>query len=582
MKHTLSYRFGHPNPQFFRENYKVLNGEWDFVFDFLDEGIDKEYNKNFPTDCLKINVPFPYQAKSSLIGQDKTHCDVVWYRKKIILDNNSSHYKLTFFGVDYITFVYVNGIKVATHEGAYDSFSVDIKPFVKQGENEIVLRCLDRMHVDQIRGKQRWRDETFECFYTETSGIFKDVLLENLNDTYIDYFSFKARGFNKTLTVKVNLNEYKPNLKSHIIISLHGKEIHSSLIPLKQKEQAFNIVFDSIEYWNVSSPILYDVKLTLISNNKEVDNVLSYFGFSDVKKESKKIYINNEDTYLKLILDQGYFENTITSPTEEQIIKDINLLKEYGFNGMRKHEKIESPLYYYYLDLLGFYVWQECPSGHSYSFDLAKQVKKQIVRQIDDHISHPSIIAYVIFNESWGIQGIERSKEIQQVTVDLYNIVKEKVDDRFVISNDGWEHTKSDLITFHNYASYKEDLKESIDEGMNQILSGNNGYCIKNGRKFYVDGFKVEDNPILITEFGGIAFSSSNENWGYGNKVKNKEEFLERFKSQLEYIKERSEIRGWCYTQTTDVEIEVNGLFYFDRTPKFDVSDIKPLIDQFK
>ena len=127
-----------------------------------------------------------------------------------------------------------------------------------------------------------------------------------------------------------------------------------------------------------------------------------------------------------------------------------------------------------------------------------------------------------------------------------------------------------------------EGLKESIDEGMNQILSGNNGYCIKNGRKFYVDGFKVEDNPILITEFGGIAFSSSNENWGYGNKVKNKEEFLERFKSQLEYIKERSEIRGWCYTQTTDVEIEVNGLFYFDRTPKFDVSDIKPLIDQFK
>ena len=140
MKHTLSYRFGHPNPQFFRENYKVLNGEWDFVFDFLDEGIDKEYNKNFPTDCLKINVPFPYQAKSSLIGQDKTHCDVVWYRKKIILDNNSSHYKLTFFGVDYITFVYVNGIKVVTF--AYEdsvNFTNDIGSIKKLSNERVAL-----------------------------------------------------------------------------------------------------------------------------------------------------------------------------------------------------------------------------------------------------------------------------------------------------------------------------------------------------------------------------------------------------------------------------------------------------------
>ncbi len=582
MKHTLSYKKGHPNPQFFRENYIVLNGTWDFVFDFDDEGLDKQYYKSFPTDSLKINVPYPYQSKKSLIGLDSTHSDVVWYRKKINVDNTCSHYKLTFLGVDYITYVYVNGIKVTTHEGAYDSFNVDIKPFLKSGENEIVLRCLDRLHVDQIRGKQRWRDKTFECFYTETNGIFKDIYLENLSSRYIDNFKFKARGFNKTLKTNVLLNEYKPNLTLDIIISLNNKEIVNKTYDVTEKEVGFDIVFDEIKYWDVDTPTLYDVKMILKENGEVKDEVLSYFGFSDVRNEKRRIYINNNDTYLKLILDQGYFEETITSPTEEQIIKDITLLKEYGFNGMRKHEKIESPLYYYYLDLLGFYVWQECPSGHSYSFELAKQVKKQIVRQINDHISHPSIIAYVIFNETWGIQGITRSEEIQQVTVDLYHIVKELVDDRFVISNDGWEHTVSDLITFHNYNSYKADLENSIDEGLNKILNKENGYCIKGDRKFFVDNFDVPEVPILITEFGGIAFSSTGENWGYGNKVRNKSEFLERFKSQLDYIKEKECIRGWCYTQTSDVEIEVNGLFYFDRTPKFSVDEIKPLLDQFK
>lgn len=581
MKHVRSYFKGHPNPQFFRENFLSLNGEWDFCYDENDEGIDKEYFKSFPEEHLSINVPYPYQAKLSGIGEDKKHVNVVWYHKSIHLDKLDEHIKITFLGVDYLTFVYVNGKKVITHEGAYDSFSIDIRPYVHEGENDIVLRCYDPMRIDQIRGKQRWRDNTFECFYTETTGVFKDIYLEKLDKIYLDNFSLKAVGNEKTLYLKGELNRVIEGLKLGIKVYFKDELIKDEKIEISQKYLSFAGFFENISFWNYDNPNLYDLEITIFDDEKVYDKVLSYFGFSDVKAENRKVYINDKETYLKLILDQGYFPLTITSPTEEQIIKDIEIIKNYGFNGMRKHEKIESPLYYYYLDLLGLYVWQECPSPHAYSYDSAVQVKKQIVRQIKDHISHPSIISYVIYNESWGIQGIDRSKEIQDVTVDLYHTVKELVKDRFVISNDGWEHTKSDLITVHNYSSYEKDLEENLTPGIEAILKGENGKVSKNFKDIFAGDYRYEGQPLLFTEFAGIAFSSKEGNWGYGDSVKTKEDWIERYSSQLNYIKKHKEFVGFCFTQTTDVEIEVNGLVDFERNPKIDFKTIKELHDKF-
>ena len=581
MIHTKSYHQGHPNPQFYRKNYVLLNGDWDFIFDEKDEGIDKKYNESFPSNHLKINVPYPYQSVRSGINKPDEHVDVIWYHRELEINDLNKTYLLTFLAVDYETILYVNGERAFKHVGGYDSFKVDISRLLKQGKNHIVLRVKDETSVDQIRGKQTWRDKPFECFYTDTSGIVLPVYLEILEDKCIKYFSFK--GEYKTKTLKIHL-EADPKLKYRIEVFKRGenKAIKDEVFSCDKLDH--EIKFEEIEPWSVENPYLYDVRLTLLEDNKVLDEVLSYFGFISFLDKDGHIFVNDKDTYLKFVLDQGYFPEVITTPDEEQIIQDLKLILDCGFNGLRKHEKIESPLYFYYADLMGLYLWQECPSAHCYSFGSMKRYHEQLPRQIKDHFSHPCIMTYVIFNESWGVQDLWKYPEMREKVDELYDLVKSMSLDRFVISNDGWDHCKSDLLTFHNYAAYEEDLDKEI-ASFEPLKNGENMKIASWGKTMFASAdYHYEGQPILFTEFAGIAFDYSNKTneWGYGNKVHDEEGYLNRYASQLRYIKKMKDIRGFCMTQLTDVEIEKNGIFTFDRKPKMDISKIKELHDQFK
>lgn len=580
MLHTKSYHVGHPNPQLYRENFLSLNGEWDFLFDEKDEGIDKEFHKSFPKEHLNILVPYPYQAKASGINIPDKHVDVIWYHKVISINDLSKKYLLTFLAVDYESIIFVNGQKVYKHIGGYDSFSIDITDYLIQGDNHITLRVKDENAVDQIRGKQTWRDKPFECFYTDTSGIVLPVYLETLNENYIQYFNFKGDFARKTLKIHLEAN---PDLKYRIEVFNRGETN-----PIKDEvfgcDKADNeIIFDEIQGWSYDNPYLYDVKLTLLEGNEVVDTILTYFGFVSFASKDGHIYVNDKDTYLKFVLDQGYFPEVITTPTEEQIITDLKLIHECGFNGLRKHEKIECPLFFYYADIMGLYMWQECPSAHWYSYRSMVNYSKQLPRQIRDHFSHPCIMTYVIFNESWGVQDLHRYSEMREYVDKLYDLVKSMSLDRFVVSNDGWEHCKSDLLTFHNYASYEANLDKEISS-FEPLKKGENMLIATWGKKMFAsDAYHYEGQPILFTEFAGIAFDYSNKDreWGYGDKVHDETGYLQRYASQLHYIKKMKDIRGFCMTQLTDVEIEKNGLFTFERKPKINISKIKALHDQF-
>ena len=581
MNHTKSYHQGHPNPQLYRQNYVLLNGEWDFVFDEEDQGITKKYNEVFPKDSRKIIVPYPYQSESSGINIPDKHIDVIWYHREVEIKDLSKTYLLTFLAVDYETILFVNGQRAFKHVGGYDSFRVDITKFLKEGKNDIVLRVKDETSVDQIRGKQTWRDRPFECFYTDTSGIVLPVYLEILEAKYIVYFFFKGDYDKKTL--KIHL-EADPILKYRIKVFKRGedKAIKDEVFDCKALDH--EIKFEEIEGWSFDNPYLYDVELTLLDKEKVLDEVLTYFGFISFSSREGHIYVNDKDTYLKFVLDQGYFPGVITTPTEEQIIKDLTLISECGFNGLRKHEKIECPLFFYYADLFGLYMWQECPSAHWYSFHSMKRYHEQLPRQIRDHFSHPCIMTYVIFNESWGIQDLWRYPEMREKVDELYDLVKSMSLDRFVVSNDGWEHCKSDLLTFHNYAAYEKDLDKEISS-FESLKKGENMKIATWGKTMFASSdYHYQGQPILFTEFAGIAFDYSNKDneWGYGNKVHDEQGYLERYASQLNYIKKMKDIRGFCMTQLTDVEIEKNGLYTFERKPKMDISKIKALHDQFK
>ena len=581
MLHTKSYHKGHPNPQAYRENYLSLDGKWDFLFDELDEGMDKGFYKSFLKENLKINVPYPYQAKSSGINLPDKHVDIIWYHRTLNIEDLSKRYLLTFLAVDYESLLFINGQKAFKHRGGYDSFKVDITKYLVKGENHITLRVNDPTSVDQIRGKQTWRDKPFECFYTDTSGIVLPVYLEVLNEEYIQYFAFKGDFDRKLLNIHL---EAKSSLKYRIEVFKRGESS-----PLKDEifscdKLDHQIPFEEVEGWSYENPYLYDVKLSLLDGNKVVDEVLTYFGFISFYAKDGHIYANDEDIYLKFVLDQGYFPDVITTPTEEQIILDLNNIRECGFNGLRKHEKIECPLFFYYADIIGLYMWQECPSAHWYSYDSMKRYEEQLPRQIRDHFSHPCIMTYVIFNESWGVQDLYRYPEMREYVDKLYDLVKSMSLDRFVVSNDGWEHCKSDLLTFHNYAAYEEDLDKEIPS-FDPLKKGEHMKIASWGKTMFAStDYKYQGQPILFTEFAGIAFDYSNKDkeWGYGGKVHDEQGYLDRYASQLRYIKKMKDIRGFCMTQLTDVEIEKNGIYTFERKPKMTISKIKELHDQFK
>lgn len=584
IKHTLSYHKGHPNPSFFRKNYELLNGEWDFYFDKDNTGLIKGYQYNFPIDHLKIKVPYPYQTKNSGINKPDFHCDTIWYHKNIEVHEKSDVLKLIFLGVDYETFVYVNSKLIYTHQGGYDSFNVDIAPFIHIGSNNLTLRVVDKMNIDQIRGKQRWKDKSFECFYTEVSGIYKDVYLEKINTKNILDFKFKNLNFNETL-LSYHLSNYNDiQLKIEILFE-NCKVFEKILDNNKVKNNNVIIKLDdkNVHLWSVDNHNLYDVKLTLLDNkNNVLDEVLTYFGINIISTKNKHIYLNNKDTYFKLILDQGYYKDTFYTGSEKEFIDDIKLMKEMGFNGCRKHQKIESPLFYYYADILGYLLWQELPSPHAYSYNVDVSTNLELFNQINDHYNHPSIVTYVIFNESWGVQEIYKDQHEQELSVNLYNKVKETVPNgRLVISNDGWEHTKSDIISLHNYGETYNSIYTFYKQELQKMFNKNESKANLE-RYAFAKNYTYNGEPIMLTEFGGIAYSKDKDKgWGYGNSVKGEKEYIEKLTNLLKAIKDIKEFRGYCLTQLSDVEIEVNGLVNFNRDLKVNIEDIKKLNDMF-
>lgn len=326
--------------------------------------------------------------------------------------------------------------------------------------------------------------------------------------------------------------------------------------------------------WCPNDPNLYNVTFRLYNSDKQLlDEVSSYFGMRKIHIKNGQILLNNTTLYQRLILDQGYWpESSITPPSVEAMELDLSRIKDLGYNGLRKHQKIEDERFLYLCDKMGMLVWSEMPSTYVFNDIAVENFASEWQAIIKQYYNHPSIITWVPFNESWGIKDIAHSKEQQAFTEMIYYLTKAYDPERPVITNDGWVHTISDILTLHDYEEYGEMLatryadKEAI---VNNKIQFNNDFFA------FANGYTYKNQPVIISEFGGIAFSTAKESeWGYGHQVVSNEEFMTRFDKVHKAIQDLPYVVGYCYTQLTDVEQEVNGLLDLNRQPKIEVSQI--------
>lgn len=514
----------------------------------------------------QITVPFSYETKASGIGNE-SHATKIRYSRSFEVKKLDCSILLHFAGVDYRCEVWINGIYAGGHVGCYTAFCLDITNQVKLGENEVVVVVYDSLSKAQLRGKQRAREEFYECWYVQTTGIWKDVWLEYAGKSYIEALEITPHNDG---VIDFSIQTCKPNQEVEVIVSLNG-EIVSTVKGCSNNCIATpTVTIPEPILWSVENPCLYSVKLI-----SEDDIVHSYFGLREVKTDDGIVNINGDDVYLRMVLEQGYWVETgLTAPSPEALWKEVELIKSLGFNGVRMHQKVESTLFYYFCDLLGLYVWGELPSNYEYSDEAKAEMRRDCPLIIKQLRPHPSIIAWVVFNESWGIPHVKNDGNTHRYVKEICDIVRTVGGQRLVISNDGWHQLDGDLLTLHEYNQDAKDFavkyKRKEEVVGNKLIINTFGFA-------YAEGYHYNGQPVLISEFGGIAINEA-DGWGYGDKAENKDGFCKRLAELFDTIYGLDYLAGYCYTQITDVQQEVNGLCYADRTPKVAPEIIRNII----
>ena len=589
-------RKDYPRPQLMRSAWQNLNGEWDFAFDEENRGVRENWQNGIPKQ-KKIQVPFSYETRASGIGDAAQH-EVVWYQRSFSFAKKEGKRSLLHFeGADFQTEVWVNGRAAGKHTGAYSRFSFDVTALLQEGENSLVVRCQDSMSVEIPRGKQRWMQENYACWYVQTTGIWKTVWMEEVSEIYLGEVKLTpeiARGELQIEAEIVDKGRVGQGEKSRELLLLSeaffdGEKIGSveTAIHLGRVSQHLSVLREDLfewglHLWTPESPALYDLKLTLMEQTSDekrpLDEVLSYFGMREIRIDHGNILLNNVPLYQRLILDQGYFEESgLTPPSVEALALDIDRVKEMGFNGVRKHMKVEDERFLYLADVKGLLVWSEMAAHYRFSDDAVQEYTKEWMEVLRQNYNHPSIITWTPFNESWGIPQVETERRQQHYTEAIYHLTKVFDPMRPVISNDGWEHTVSDIITLHDYEEDGERFLNRYLTHKEEILRTQLYHC--GHKSAMANGFSYEGQPVILSEYGGIAFADKQQGeWGYGNAVKSEEEFLCRLQKITAAIYQVPYIVGFCYTQVSDVEQEVNGLMRENRTYKVDPQKIRQII----
>ena len=548
-------RFEHPDPQSERAAWLNLNGEWDFEFDF---GNSKKESGIIERKDWETKIIVPFCPESKLSGIEHTDfIPAVWYRRSfdITAAQLEGNVLLHFGAVDYETTVYINGKNAGSHKGGYASFKFNITEYLVEGENEIIVHAVDDVRNPLVpRGKQSQLLKSHGCDYTRTTGIWQTVWLEFVPKAYIKSFKLFPDYVNGIIAISAVVEGEGEFTAS---ASYEGKAMGSFSKAAKSTITG-EIKLDEIHLWEVGCGRLYDLELTFGE-----DKVKSYFGLRNIKLDDYKFLINGKSVFQRLVLDQGFYPDGIyTAPNDEALENDIKISMAVGFNGARLHQKVFEKRFLYHCDRLGYIVWGEYGNwGLDWSNQAAlAAMLPEWCECVERDFNHPSIIGWCPFNETWDIDG---RKQYDEVISTIYKVTKHMDETRPCIDTSGNFHTITDIYDVHDYEQDYHVFKENYDRLMTEGIF----YERFPERQMYSG-----KGCAWISEYGGLQWSRGDRGdaWGYGNAPKTKEELIERYAGLTNALLDNYRMFGFCYTQLYDIEQEQNGLYYYDRTPKFD------------
>jgi beta-galactosidase/beta-glucuronidase len=573
-------RHGYPRPQLVRHGWASLDGRWDFA-------LDPDARLRDPREVTfdrSIEVPFAPETEASGVGE-RGFFSACWYRRTFEPPalGPGERLLLHFGAVDYAATVWVDGVAWGHHEGGYTPFTVDVTDRVKRPESVLVVRAHDDpVDLAKPRGKQDWHLEPHSIWYPRTTGIWQPVWIEKVPATRITWLRWTTNFERWEIGLEALVaGEPVADLRLRVRLRARGSVLAEDSYGVINGEVRRRIAFSDPgidDYrnellWSPTNPTLLDAELDLLKPGGEVvDSVRSYTALRSVTVQGERVLLNGRVQPLRMVLDQGYWPGTgLTAPDDRAYRRDILLAKAMGFNGARKHQKIESPRYLHWADRLGFLVWEEMPSAYRFTQDSIRRLTREWTAVLDRDASHPCIAAWVPFNESWGVPDLPVIAEQRHYVQALYHLTKTLDPTRPVVGNDGWESTATDIIGIHDYDGDPERLARRYEhlESLPQLFRhGRPG-----GRLLTVEGHPFAGQPVMLSEFGGTTFSEREGDWGY-SQAASAEDFAEHYRALIEAVRTSELLAGFCYTQFTDTFQEANGLLYMDRTPKFPLEDI--------
>jgi beta-galactosidase/beta-glucuronidase len=492
---------------------------------------------------------------------------------------------LHFGAIDYAATVWVNGYLATTHEGGHTPFWADITGHLQaDGEQTIVVRADDDPHdLAKPRGKQDWQLEPHSIWYPRTTGIWQTVWLERVPTVRISSLRWTSSLERWEIGIEAHIEgSAEANLQLEVTLRLGDTVLAADRYQVIVGDVSRRIVLSDPgidDYrnellWSPSSPTLIQASLRLFdSQGNTLDTVSSYTAIRSIGVQGDRFVLNGRPYPLRLVLDQGYWPDTgLTAPSSDALRDDVELAKAMGFNGVRKHQKIEDPLYLFWADTLGLLVWEEMPSAYRFTKTSVERLTREWIEVIQRDVSHPCIIAWVPFNESWGVPDLPDSPAQRHYVQGLYHLTKTLDPTRPVIGNDGWESVATDIIGIHDYDDELDRMgrRYATEEHVPRLFKRER----PGGRILLLGGQPHTDQPIMLTEFGGIAYSPDpNRSWGY-SRAKTAEDFERRYTELLDLVRRLPVLSGFCYTQFCDTYQEANGLLYTDRRPKVPLEKI--------
>lgn len=582
----------YPRPQLVRRHWRDLCGDWEFAF-----GSDA---RQAPEDVgfdRSIVVPYPPESELSGIGDTGYH-PVVWYRRSFGaaelaeagLAPERPRVLLHFGAVDFAADVWLNGRFLGHHVGGQTPFAFEIGGIIDAtGANELVVRAVDDpLDVSVPRGKQDWKESPHSIWYHRTTGIWQPVWLEAVPALHVASVAWDTAADAGSVDLELVLNARPEDDVWAAVRIEHDGELlaetryrvldTTSHLRLALSRQRNGQQYEEL-LWSPANPRLLSATIRLESANGAAgaDAVASYLGLRTVRTDDRCLLLNDRPFYVRAVLSQNYWpESHLAAPSAEALRREVELILQLGFNTARVHQKAEDPRFLYWADRLGLLIWAETASAYEFSARSVQLLTEEWMQLVQRDRSHPSIIAWVPLNESWGVQHISHDPRQRAYSRGLTELTRAIDGTRPVISNDGWEHTDSDLITIHDYESEPEVLARRYGSraALDELIAGPGPA----GRRIQLHDSALA-RPIMLTEFGGVSWIDHDvaDAWGYSS-ARDADDFGARVSGLIGAVADSTVLAGFCYTQLADTGQETNGLLRDDRTPKVPVAVLRDAI----